>query len=133
LSPLYSPEIWQRVGATGTGKTVKVEIVHDGASAFKDNEVWLEVMYLGNTSDPGGTWITDSVDVLQAGSAQTTSVASPTWTGATGTGENGSSTWNKLELGATGLTLNPLGYIVARVAMAVASKTLFVDPVIRIT
>lgn len=121
----YGPEfvIWNET--TGSSVTATVQIVHDGASAFKDNEVWLEVMYLGTSGYPQGTWTEDGVDPIASGSAQATS--SETWTGDTGTGPNGSTTWNQLQL-ACSFTPQEKGLVVARVVMGIASKTIYVDP-----
>lgn len=128
---LESPEFVQWNTATGSSKTVTVEIVHDGATAFKDNEVWLEVQYLSATGAPLGAVVTDRMaNVLSTAAAQATSTA--TWTGDTGTGPNGSSTWNTLKLECS-FTPQKAGYIHAKVVMAVPSKTVYVDPLITVS
>lgn len=128
---LESPEFVQWNTATGSSKTVTVEIVHDGASAFKDNEVWLEVQYLSATGTPLGAIVTDRMaNVLSTATAQATSTA--TWTGDTGTGPNGSTTWNTLKLECS-FTPQKAGYIHAKVVMAVPSKTVYVDPLITVS
>lgn len=128
---LESPEFVQWNTATGSSKTVTVEIVHDGASAFKDNEVWLEVQYLSATGSPLGAVVTDRMtNVLSTATAQATSTAA--WTGDTGTGPNGSTTWNTLKLECS-FTPQKAGYIHAKVVMAVPSKTVYVDPLITVS
>ena len=122
----YGPELVVWNETTGSSVTATVQIVHDGASALTDGEVWLEVCYLGTSGYPLGTWASDAkADVLATASAQTTS--SETWTGDTGTGPNGSTTWNQLKLSVT-FTPQEKGPVIARVVMGVASKTVFVDP-----
>lgn len=110
--------------------TATVEIVHDvnvaggqGAgtgSRFQDDEIWLEVMYLGTSGYPIGTWIRDSkADVLATAADQTDS--SETWT------TTGLTTPQKQKLSCT-FTPAEVGYIVARVVVAKASKTIYVCP-----
>lgn len=131
MGGLKSGEIVKWNETTGSSVTATVEIVHDGASAFKDDEIWLEVMYLGTSGAPLGAWISDTkADVLASGTAQATSTA--TWTGDSGTGPNGSSTWNTLKL-EVAFTPQEKGFIHARVCMAVASKTAYVDPLLTVT
>lgn len=129
LIKLESPEIMQW-NTTLSSITATVEIVHDtnvaggqGAgtgSRFQDNEVWLEVMYLGSTGFPLGTWIRDcKADVLATAADQADS--SETWT------TTGLTTPQKQKLSVT-FTPAEIGYIVARVVMAKASKTIYVCP-----
>lgn len=127
---LESPEMVKWNTTTGSSKTVTVEIVHDGAVAFENDEVWLEVQYLSASGTPLGAIVTDCVaNVLSTPAAQTTSTAA--WTGDTGTGPNGSATWNTLKLECT-FTPEKAGYIHAKVVMAVPSKTVFVDPLMTV-
>jgi hypothetical protein len=126
-----APEIHKWNDTVGSAITAHVEIVHDGASAFTDGEIWVEMMYLGTSTQSLGTWISDAkADILATAAAQATSTQA--WTGDSGTGPNGSATWNTLKLGVT-FTPQEKGYIVARVVMAVASKTVYVDPFIVVT
>lgn len=126
-----SPEIVRWNETTGSAITATVEIVHDGASAATDGEIWLEVMYLGTSGVPLGAWISDAkADILASATAQATSSA--TWTGDTGTGPNGSSTWNTLKL-ACAFTPQEKGFLHARVVVAKASWTVYVDPLLTVT
>lgn len=126
---LESPEIMQW-NSTLTALTATVEIVHDinvvggqGAgtgSRFQDDEIWLEVMYLGTTGFPLGTWIRDSkANVLAAAADQTDSTEAWTTTGLT--------TPQTQKLSVT-FTPAKIGYIVARVVVAKAGKTIYVCP-----
>lgn len=122
---MESPEIVQWNDTTASSKTVTVEIVHDsqgaGAGArFQDDEAWLEVMYLGTSGFPLGTWINDcKANVLAAAADQTDSTETWTTTGLT--------TPVKQKLSVT-FTPQEKGFIHARVVMAKASKTCYVDP-----
>lgn len=130
LCVLESPElpaIWN--SSTGSSKTVTVEIVHDGASACTDGEIWLEVQYLGTSGFPLSAFVSDRKGLLASASAQASSSA--TWTGDSGTGPNGSSTWNTLKLECT-FTPQEAGYIQAKVCMAKASTTVYVDPLMTV-
>lgn len=117
------PAIWN--SATGSSKTATVHIVHDGASALNDDEIWLEVQYLGTSGFPVSSFVSDRRGLLASAAAQASS--SETWTGDSGTGPNGSSTWNQLKLECT-FTPQEAGYIQAKVCMAKASTTAYIDP-----
>lgn len=129
LQRLESPEMhaWN---STLSSVAVTVEIVHDtnvaggqGAgtgSRFQDNEIWLEVMYLGTSGYPLGTWISDcKADVLATAADQADSSEAWTTTGLT--------TPQKQKLSVT-IVPAEVGYIVAKVVMAKASKTIYVCP-----
>jgi hypothetical protein len=121
------PAVWNT--SVGSSKTATVEIVQDGASALTDGEVWLEVQYLSASGFPLSSFVSDRKGLLAAGTAQATSAAA--WTGDTGTGPNGSTTWNTLKLECT-FTPQEAGYIQARVYLAKPSTTVFVDPKITV-
>lgn len=128
--PLKSPEIFKRNETTGSSKTVTVEFVHDTnvaagqgagtASAFQDNEVWLEVQYLGTSGFPLATFISDKpADVLAAAADQASS--SVTWT------TTGLTTPVKQALSVT-FTPQEKGMFIATVHVGKASKTIYVNP-----
>lgn len=129
IQRLESPEIhvWN---STLSSITVTCEFVHDtnvaggqGAgtgSRFQDNEIWLEVMYLGTSGYPLGTWTSDcKADILATAADQTDS--SETWT------TTGLTSPQKQKLSVT-ITPAEVGLIVARVVVAKASKTIYVCP-----
>ena len=127
---LISGEIAVRNAVVGSPKTVTVEFIHDtnvsagqGAGTgfrFQDDEIWLEVMSLNTSGFPLGTWTRDcKADFLAAPQDQTDS--SETWT------TTGLTTPQKQALSVT-FTPNVVGYILARVVVAKASKTIYVDP-----
>jgi hypothetical protein len=127
---LQSPEIVQWNETTGSSLTATIEIVHDSMGAgsgskFQDDEIWLEVMYLGTSGNPLGTWITDcKADVLAAAANQTDS--SETWT------TTGLTTPVKQKLSVT-FTAQEKGFIHARVVMAKAGKTAYICPKLAVT
>ena len=123
-SVLTSSEIvvWNNV--TGISKTATVEILHDSATALTDAEIWVEVMYLGSSATPLGTIINDSkANVFATAANQATSTASWTTTGMANP--------NKQKLSVT-FTPQMKGYVHARVMLAKASKTVYVDPVLTV-
>lgn len=125
LQPLPTDEIVIWNETTGSAKTLTVEILHDSATALKDDEVWVEVTYLGSASTPIATIITDKkADTLATAADQASS--SVTWT-TTGMGNP-----NKQKLSVT-FTPQMKGFIHAVVKAAKASKTLYVDPKLTIS
>lgn len=116
---LNSPWIQRWNETTGSGITVTVEILHDNATDLDDDEVWLEVSYLGTSGFPLGVVTTDRVAVLGTAAAQATSAA--TWT------TTGMSNPNTQALSVT-FTPQEKGYVYARVRMAKPSYVLYVDP-----
>lgn len=136
LQRLESPELPARFNSTiGTPITVTVEIIHDTASlagqgagtafAFTNDEVWLEVQYLGTSGTPVSTFASSAkATVLSAATDQPASVLGWTTTGMT--------TPVKQKLSVT-FTPQKAGYLQAKVVLAKANKTLMVDPLMTVT
>lgn len=121
---LYSDEIVKWNETVGSSVTATVEILHDSATNLTDAEVWLEVLYLGTDGVPLGGWITDAkADILASAADQTDS--SETWT------TTGMSNPNTQKLSVS-FTPREKGYIHARVALAKASATVYVDPLLTV-
>jgi hypothetical protein len=117
---LYSDEIVTRVNTTGSPMTLTVHILHDSVTNLTDDEVWVEVNYLGSSATPIATLITDAkADVLATAAAQAAS--SETWT------TTGMANPNKQMLEVT-FTPQMAGFVIARVALAKASKTIYYCP-----
>lgn len=124
-SALATPEIAIWNDTTGASKTVTVEVLRDSATNLKDNEIWLEVSYLGSSGTPVGTPITDqTANPLTAAADQTAS--SVTWT------TTGMANPNKQALAVT-FTPQMKGFFLARVMLAKASATVYVDPKVTVT
>jgi hypothetical protein len=121
--PLASP--WITAWNNGTSAiTVTVEIIHDSATALKDDEVWLEVEYPGTASYPESVFIADrKTDIMATGADQTASAAS--WN------TSGLANPNTQKLAVT-FTPTKVGPIRARVMLAKASYTIYVDPLLTV-
>jgi hypothetical protein len=123
---LVSPEIvkWNTV-KTGT-LTATVEIVHDSqgsgtGGALLDTEIWMEVMCLDPGGTPLGKWQADRCANLNLNSnAADQASSSATWTG-------DSAGWDTQKL-VVSFTPKEKGYVHARVCLAKASATVYVDP-----
>ena len=95
LLSLASPEIYSEYNlVVGVPVTLTVEILHDtsvaagqglgAAFAFREDEIWLEVLQLGTVGFPLGIFVNDApADVLTTPLDQTTSTAAWTTTGMT--------------------------------------------------
>lgn len=123
--PLNSPQIISEwITATGSAKTVTVDILHDSATALNDDEVWLEIEYLGTSGFPLGTQADDAkADILATAAAQASSTA--TWT------TTGMANPNKQKLSVT-FTPQEIGVVACTVKLAKPSKTIYVDPVAQV-
>jgi hypothetical protein len=114
--------IWN--STTGSSKTLTIEIVNDGTT-LKDDEVWIEVEYLGSSSQPVSSKITSrAADHLTTGSNISTS--SVTWT------TTGLSSPVKQKMSVS-FTPQMAGLVRAVVCIAKASQTLYVDPKVTIS
>lgn len=125
VAPLVSPEISIWNDAVGSSKTVTVEILHDSATNLTDGEIWLEVQYLGTSGVPLGSFVSDAkTDILAPAADQ--AVSGETWT------TTGMSNPNTQKLSVT-ITPQEAGYMQAKVYLAKASKTVYVDPKLTVT
>lgn len=122
---LASQEIAVWNESTGSPVTVTVQIVHDAQGSgtggrLRNDECWLDVSYPGTSGFPLGVRITDAVaDVIAAPADQADSAA--TWT------TTGLATPIEQELSVT-FTPQEKGWFIARVMLAKASSTVYVDP-----
>lgn len=108
--------------AVGSPITVTVEIAHSLGAAVNDDTCWLEVEYLGSSSNVLGSLATSRTSYPTAAAAVTTSSA--TWS---------SAPTYKQKLSVTFTPQRP-GFLIARVAAIMVSGTsIFVDPVLTIS
>lgn len=128
---LDSPEIYSKwIETVGSSVTATVEIVHDSqgsgtSSAFTDEEIFIDLYYLGTSGVPLSLLATDrKADVLATAADQASS--SETWT------TTGLTTPVKQKLSVT-FTPQEKGVVFAVVRLAKASKTVYVNPVITLT
>lgn len=125
LVPLVSDAFGEWNDTTASSKTVTVEILHDSATNLTDAEVWVKVEYLGTSGVPLGSVASDQrATPLTTAADQTAS--SVTWT------TTGMSNPNKQKLSVT-FTPQEKGSFVARVYLAKASKTIYVNPEITVS
>jgi hypothetical protein len=120
---LVSPEMVKWSDTIGA-KTVTVEFVHDSGGAgtagdFQNDEIWLEVQYLGTDTRPLGTFISSAKVML--GTAADYTNSSETWT------TTGLTTPVKQKLSVS-FTTAEKGFIHAKVYLGKASKSVYVDP-----
>jgi hypothetical protein len=127
---LVSPELvkWNET-VTGT-LTATVEIVHNSQGsgtngALRDDEIWLEVMCLDPGGTPVGKWQSDMCANLNLNSnAADQASSTAAWTG-------DSAGWDTQKLSVS-FTPKEKGYVHARVVLAKASATVYVDPLLTI-
>jgi len=120
VSPLISDPIPVWIDSTGASKTVEVDFVHDGATALQDDEVWMEVEYLGTSGYPISSKATcKRASVLTSPADHASSSA--TWT-TTGLG-----TPNKQKLSVS-FTPAEKGVAFIRIFHGKPSQTIYVDP-----
>ena len=118
--PLESPPIAIWNEAVGSAKTLTVEIVHDSLTALQDDEIWVEVEYLGTSSFPLSLLGSDRMtNILSTPADQAVSTVDWTTTGITNV--------NKQKLVAT-FTPQEKGPFIARVMLAKASYAVYVCP-----
>lgn len=125
-TPYVSP--WINCYHSGASAiTPSLEIVRSGsATAYNDNEVWMELSYQGTSGSPLGVSVNDRKALLASAAAQTTgTLGAGDWTG-----ENATSWFGKLSPTAS-ITPAEIGHLRARVCVGAASATLYVDPQIR--
>lgn len=125
FSPFKSQWITGWIGSTGS-KTWKGQIVHDSATNLQDDEIWLEVEYLGTNSSSQSTMADDRMaDILATPADQST-------TGDTWTGAGGFTNENTQDVSVTA-TVNEIGPWRARFVVAKLSYTVYCDPKIDVT
>lgn len=124
LRVLYTPSIFSKRitdAQAGIAQTITVEIARDGsATPYQNDEVWLEVQYLGNNGFPLGSFVSDAPATVETAPANQESSA-VSWTGLGGTN-------NKMKLSVT-FTPQTAGVAICRVCVGVASSTVYVNPV----
>ena len=111
--------IWNDV--TGSAKNAAIECIWGGGAVPNNDEIWIDLEYLGSSTAPTASFVGDGkANPLAVAAAQTSSAAS--W--------GGSTTKFKLDVS---FTAQQKGWIYARVKCAKPSSTFYVDPVITVT
>ncbi|RUV20367.1 MAG: hypothetical protein E5X38_07450 [Mesorhizobium sp.] len=120
-TPFTSPPIAIWNDTTGSSVTATVQGIWGGGAAPNNDEIWVEVEYLGDASSPRGSFANDSkADPLASAAGQT--AGSGTWGGST----------TKFELAAT-FTPQQKGWILVTVKAAKPSSTFYIDPKVTLT
>lgn len=118
-----SVEIWN--DDTGSPITVTVEILHDSTTALTNQDIWLDVSYLGSAVNTQGTTVSDSSASRFFEAPVTQDSSAETW--------NGSMTNpNKQKLSVT-ITPQKKGVISGIVRVAKPSYVVYVDPVLTLS
>jgi len=122
-APFYTPWIYSKVASTGS-KTFTIYIANNTADLY-DDEVWLEVEYMGTSGNPTSTMVSDKRATVTTTRAVQTDDTTSTWTGATLT--------YKQSLTVTA-TVGQAGLCRARVAVGKVSLSgLYIDPKVTVT
>jgi hypothetical protein len=117
--PFCSHEIVKWNETTASAITVTIDIIHDSVTNIQNDEIWMEVEYLGTSGVPLGSFISDAAASIVATPADQTD-SSSTWT------TTGLTNPNTQQLNVT-FTPQEKGFIHAKVCLALASKTVYVD------
>jgi hypothetical protein len=119
--PFECPPIAIWNDTTGSSVTATIEGIWGGGAVPNDNDVWVDVEYLGDASSPQASFVNDgTADLLTTAAAQTSSTA--TWGGST----------TKFKLNVS-FTAQQKGWLYARVKCAKASGTFYIDPLVTLT
>ena len=121
----FTPEIAAYNSTTGSAVTVTVDVVHDSVTNLQNNEIYLEVTYLGASGSPLGTY-TSSRPATPMTAASDLAASTATWT------TTGLAAPNAQKLTVT-FTPQLAGMIIGRVKLCKASKTVYVDPVLQLS
>lgn len=114
--PFVSPPIAIWNDTDGSPVTVTVEGIWGGGAVPDDDEIWIEVEYLGDNSSPKASFVDDKrATILTTPAGQSSS--SESWGGST----------TKFKLEAT-FTPQQIGIIIARVKVGKPSSTFYIDP-----
>jgi hypothetical protein len=119
--PFECPAIAIWNDTVGSAVTATIEGIWGGGAVPNDDDVWLDVEYLGDASSPQASFVNDGKANLLASAAGQTS-SSATWGGST----------TKFKLAVT-FTPQQKGWIYARVKCAKASSTFYIDPLVTLT
>lgn len=119
--PFECPPIAVWNDTTGSSVTATVEGIWGGGAVPNDDDIWLDVEYLGDASSPQGSFVNDGkANLLTAAAGQASS--SETWGGST----------TKFKLGVA-FTPQMKGWVYARVKCGKASSTFYVDAMATLT
>jgi len=108
--------IWNSI--TGLSKTLTIYGIWGGGAVPNNDDIWIEVDYLGDIGDPLGTHINSTkASILATNAACSTDTS--TWGGST----------TKFKMTVT-ITPQQAGYVNVRVKAAKVSSTFYIDPLL---
>ena len=115
---------WQDSAAT---ITATVEFVHDSATSLHNRNMWSELSYTSSSSNTIGTNNSTRNSSPFLGSSSNHGAGAATWTGT-----GGFSNENKQKLSHATIAVSEKCLLELKVYVAAASKTVYIDPLIRI-
>lgn len=124
--PFITPWIMRWLESTSSSE-VGFRLVHDSATDLHDRNTWQHIEYVSSSTFPQGTLISGRNAQPFDGTAVDWTNDSETWTGTGGFG-----TANTQTIAST-FTPGEKSLIRGRLLLGVASKTLYLDPALRIT
>jgi len=124
--PFVTPWIMRWADET-TSLTASLEVVHDSATNLNSRTAWHSFEYLGNASFPLGSIASGRIATPFEGTGTDWTSSSETWTGTGGFGNP-----NKQTFSAT-FTPAERSVLRGRLHIGAASKTLYLDPGLRLT
>lgn len=126
FEPFITPWI-NRWGNSTSAQTQTIEFVHDSATAMHDRNIWAEFERVSDAGFPLGTLLSVRNALPFDGSSSNWAAGAATWTGT-----GGFSNENKQKLSSGSITPAEKSLLRARVFVGVASKTLYLDPNLRV-
>lgn len=133
---MASEDMYIWIDSTGS-HTISCEVVYDAGTLFNNDELYLDVEYMGTASQPKLNFEystrCDPLTKFNAGQAAAGTSSSESWPNATGTGPNGSSTWNKRTITSAAFTTTQKGWIIARLMCNKSAQTIFYDDKLAVT
>lgn len=124
-SPLESPKIGIWNTSVGGALTARIEFIHDSANQLHDDDIWMELRYLGTSGVPLGSMATNKRGWFATPATVHHDTSAVGWT-------EDLANENKQSLHVH-FTPQEAGYVEARVCLAKVSYTVYVDPKITIS
>lgn len=126
FEPFITPWI-QKWGSSTAAQTQSLELIHDNATDLTNRNLWAEFERVSNASFPQGTLLSVRNSEPFQGTPIDWPNSSTTWTGT-----GGFANPNKQTVGSGSITPAEVSLLRVRLFVGVASKTLYLDPNLRI-
>lgn len=115
------PDIFVWNETTGSSVTVKIPFVHDDATDAKTNEIGMDIFYAGTSGFPLYLLASTDESVLASFASHADATSDDNW------GSTGFSNENEQRMSLS-FTPQEKGFIIIRVKVYEASKTIYIDP-----